>query len=105
MNSLFTFPLYLVVVDGRLYTDDEPYWECLLEEGKTYDVAYCRSRMVFCCLMEILTLQLDRISKATIRTRLPEIVRPRFPGPSLSGGKDSRTKSKQLHIEQEGSVA
>lgn len=30
-----------VVVNGRLYTDDEPYWECLLEEGKTYNVAYC----------------------------------------------------------------
>jgi hypothetical protein len=30
-----------VVVNGRLYVDDEPYWENLLEEGKTYSVAYC----------------------------------------------------------------
>lgn len=45
-DNPFTFSLYLVVVDGRLYTDDEPYWECLLEEGKTYDVAY-RSMLLF----------------------------------------------------------
>lgn len=38
-DGLFT--RCLVMVKGRLYTDDEPYWECLLEEGKTYDVAYC----------------------------------------------------------------
>lgn len=30
----------LVVVNGRLYTDDEPYWECLLEGEKTYDIGY-----------------------------------------------------------------
>ncbi|KAL0639480.1 hypothetical protein Q9L58_001509 [Maublancomyces gigas] len=35
------------VVDGRLYTDDEPYWECLLEEGKTYNVAYLKQPFGF----------------------------------------------------------
>lgn len=31
----------IVDVRGHLYTDDEPYWECLVEEGNIYDVGYC----------------------------------------------------------------
>jgi hypothetical protein len=29
-----------VIVNGKLYVDDEAYWEGLLEEGGEYQVAY-----------------------------------------------------------------
>lgn len=30
----------LVLVNGKLYVDDEPYWRNLLVSGNTYDVVY-----------------------------------------------------------------
>lgn len=47
-------------MDGRLYTDDEPYWECLLEENKTYDVAYRElhtDTLLLSCLIDPLVRQ------------------------------------------------
>lgn len=31
----------LVIVNGHLYVDDEPFWRNLLLAEATYDVAYC----------------------------------------------------------------